>query len=78
LSNIALALLVLPLYIFVQGGFAGAVISYFYAINVWLALFNMIPLFVLDGAKIIAWSKKWYFITLAICVALFVVQLFPW
>jgi Zn-dependent protease len=78
LSNIVLALLALPLFVFVREGFAGAVISYFYSINVWLALFNMIPLWVLDGAKVLAWSKKWYAATLAICVALFVVQLFPW
>lgn len=77
LSNIALALLVLPLYFLIDGGFWGALIQFFYQINVWLALFNMIPLMMLDGAKIMAWSKRWYFATLAVCVALFVVQSLP-
>jgi Zn-dependent protease len=77
LSNIVLALLVLPLYFLVQGGFWGAVIQYFFAVNVMLALFNMIPLWVFDGAKILNWSKRWYFITLAMAIGLFVIQLLP-
>ncbi len=77
LSNIALALLVLPLYFIVSGGFWGTLVQYFYQINVWLALFNMIPLLMLDGAKILHWNKWWYFGTLAVCIALFVVQLLP-
>lgn len=78
LSNIILAVLVLPLFIFMRSGIAGDIIAAFYGINVWLALFNMIPLFVFDGAKILAWSKKWYFVTLAICIGLLVIQIFPW
>jgi Zn-dependent protease len=76
-SNIVLALLVLPLYFLVQDGFWGIVIEYFYSINVWLALFNMIPLWILDGAKVLHWSKRWYFITLIIALALFFVPMLP-
>ena len=37
-----------------------------YQINAWLALFNLIPLGVLDGAKIMAWSKVvWGLLVLA-------------
>ena len=27
-------------------------------INIWLALFNMLPIFILDGAKVFRWNKK--------------------
>jgi len=37
-----------------------------YQINAWLALFNLIPLGILDGAKIMAWSKTvWVLLALA-------------
>ena len=73
LTNIALTLLALPLFLLIKTGFWGDVISYFYNINAWLALFNMIPLWVLDGAKVLAWSKRWYFVTLIIALLLFFV-----
>jgi Zn-dependent protease len=75
ISNIVLALLVLPLFLLVREGFWGMVVSTFYSVNVWLALFNMIPIWMLDGKKVLNWSKKWYFITLAIIIALFVLGL---
>lgn len=77
LANIILALLILPLLFLVYEGFWATVIQYFFSINAWLALFNMIPLFILDGAKVLAWSKRWYFITLAICLGLFVIGMMP-
>jgi len=73
LANIALALLSLPALLLVTHGFWAVVVQYFFYINSWLALFNMIPLWVLDGAKVLNWSKRWYFVTLAMAVALFVV-----
>jgi Zn-dependent protease len=77
LSNIALALLILPLYFLITTGFWSIVIDYFYSINVWLALFNMIPLWILDGAKVLHWSKRWYFVVLIIALALFFVPMLP-
>jgi len=71
LMNIALAALVLPLLILFREGFWGIVIQYFFSINAWLALFNMIPLWILDGAKVLAWSKRWYFVTLILALGLF-------
>ncbi len=73
LSNVALALLALPAVLVFNQGLAGEVLRQFYTINVWLALFNMLPFFVFDGKKIIDWSKRWYFATLIIIVVLFLV-----
>jgi len=37
-------------------------------INYWLALFNMLPFSIFDGAKILRWNKIVYFIMLAVSV----------
>ena len=43
-------------------------------INIWLALFNLIPFGPLDGAKILKWSKGIWLITIAVAGGLFAVQ----
>ncbi len=40
-------------------------------INGWLAIFNMIPVWNLDGAKVFIWNKVVYSITLAAAILLF-------
>ena len=45
-------------------------------INVWLALFNLIPFGPLDGAKILKWNKGIWLITIAIAGGLFAIQRF--
>ena len=45
-------------------------------INIWLALFNLIPFGPLDGAKILKWNKRIWLITIAVAGGLFVVQRF--
>jgi len=42
-------------------------------INAWLALFNMIPISVLDGKKVLAWDRRIY--TFALLIALSVLIL---
>ncbi|KAF5416478.1 MAG: hypothetical protein C5S48_02865 [Candidatus Methanogaster sp.] len=60
LMNILLALAFIPL-IGMTGSFAGVRIEEIgglgVLINLWLAFFNMLPFSVLDGKKVLAWSK---------------------
>ncbi len=41
-----------------------------FLVNSWLALFNMIPVWLFDGAKVFKWNKIVYFIVLIIAVLL--------
>lgn len=63
-SNIVLAILFLP-FAFIPGIF-GIIGYYGFFINSFIGLFNMIPVWIFDGAKIIKWNKIVYFITVAI------------
>jgi Zn-dependent protease len=61
LMNILLALAFMPL-VDMSGSFAGVgigEIGYFgVRINLLLAFFNMLPISILDGKKVLAWSKS--------------------
>jgi Zn-dependent protease len=62
LMNIILAIVLLPLlFANFSSGILREIITSGYLINAWLALFNMIPLWNFDGAKIYAWNKKVFF-----------------
>lgn len=41
-------------------------------VNVWLAIFNMLPIPPLDGSKVLAWDKKIWVGFMALCIAFFV------
>jgi Zn-dependent protease len=59
LTNVAVALAFFPLLVFGEG-FWGYLGSYGVFINIWLAIFNMLPIMPLDGAKVFSWSKiRW-------------------
>jgi Zn-dependent protease len=45
-------------------------------VNSWLAIFNMIPLSVLDGQKVWVWSKKIWFGFMMLCIAVFALTVF--
>ena len=74
--NIVLALLFLLLLFISYGGFMSVIAFYGFYINSWLALFNMIPIWNLDGAKVLRWDKKVYGIIVAIALLLMFLQNF--
>jgi Zn-dependent protease len=66
LSNILLALLLFSLS--PLGGIIGVIGTFGYKVNMWLALFNLIPIPPLDGNKVIMWNKGiWVLIFFSLC-----------
>lgn len=74
--NIILALIFIFLSFFFNGGYMGKIISLGLLVNVWLAIFNMLPFWILDGKKILAWNKAVYFSVMALTIALFILRYF--
>ena len=58
ITNIILAVL----FIFIDTSFS----TFGYHINSWLAFFNMLPFFGLDGSKVLLWNKVVFFVTIGI------------
>ena len=69
-TNIILAIIFLILLLVF--GNQSAILGYGLTINSLLAAFNMIPAMPFDGAKILAWNKGIYTITLLVAIGLFV------
>lgn len=44
-------------------GYAGVVVSVTLFISLWLAVFNMLPIYPLDGSKVWRWNKPVYLVT---------------
>lgn len=68
--NGALIMLNLPMNIILQMPIWYAIIVVGFLVNSWLALFNMIPVWLFDGAKVFKWNKLVYFIVLIISAML--------
>lgn len=73
LTNIILALIFLPFLFLETSGIWKNIISSGYIINSWLALFNMIPFWNFDGAKIWRWNKTVYITTIIISAILIMI-----
>jgi Zn-dependent protease len=71
-TNIVLAIIFLVLILIFPGS---TVLGYGLTINSLLAAFNMIPVMPFDGAKILAWNKGVYTITLLLAIGLFVASI---
>jgi Zn-dependent protease len=77
MTNILLAIIFLILLlIFTTNGILGLFLNYGVMINSLLALFNMIPFMPFDGAKVYAWNKGAYFITILLALILFLSRWF--
>lgn len=76
-TNMFIAILFLITMFFTQHLFVLKLSNYGFIINGWLAFFNLIPLSVLDGKKILHWNKYVWGITFAIgLILIFVVPNF--
>ena len=63
LVNLVLALIFIIFSIlFPSNGFLGYIFSIGIYVNAFLGLFNMLPFWVLDGKKVLAWNKQVYFL----------------
>jgi len=72
--NLALALIFL---LFIKSdGILGVIAFYGFFINSWLALFNMIPVWNLDGKKVLRWNKTVFGAIIAVALALMFFQNF--
>lgn len=77
LSNVALSLSMIGTIILMGKVYALTTILYYVAhLNMWLALFNLIPFPPLDGYKVLMWSKGVWIASFSISVALYVLLFF--
>ncbi len=69
IMNVILALIFLLIYNY-SSGFINTLAIYGFRINTWLALFNMIPFWMFDGAKVFKWNKIIWAVFVAITIYL--------
>jgi len=68
LVNVGLALIFLAVNIISQSRLWELAVS----VNVWLALFNMLPIPPLDGSKVFAWDRRVFAVVFAALIGMFV------
>ncbi|MEA2036202.1 MAG: hypothetical protein U9O94_01735 [Nanoarchaeota archaeon] len=74
IANLIVAGLFLLLLFIPVTGILYAIARYGFMINTWLALFNMIPVWMFDGKKILRWSKTVYFMMVAVGILFMMLQ----
>lgn len=72
--NLALALAFLSILLIPPTGVIKLIAVYGFLINSWLALFNMIPIGNLDGAKVLRWNKPVYILVVIVAVGFMLLQ----
>jgi Zn-dependent protease len=74
LTNIIIAIIILPFYIFVffESTEISSIFSFIIMINLFLAAFNLLPFGPLDGTKIIKWSATVWITMLILSITLLV------
>jgi len=72
LTNAVLAFIFLMIFFLSPESMLKVLAGVGFTINSWLALFNLIPVWNLDGKKIWDWSKAIYLLMLAVCIVFFV------
>ena len=75
MMNVILALLFFVLFTLAPYGTVGLIGKFGMMINAWLAAFNMIPISVLDGKKVLAWDRRVYSVALCIAIIVLVVSM---
>ncbi|HLC36640.1 MAG TPA: site-2 protease family protein [archaeon] len=74
-TNILIAFIALLLNPFSAGySFVSTILMFTFSINLWLATFNLIPIYPLDGSKVFSWNKLvWavFFVPLALWTFIF-------
>lgn len=71
LTNFVLAIIFAVIAFAFDNGIVRVISQYGFMINAWLGLFNLIPVWEFDGKKILAWSKRNYFLMVGLGVVLF-------
>ena len=66
--NLAIVYLLLPVYFFIPN----YLIAFIIIVNSWLAIFNLIPIPPLDGAKVMKWNPAAWFAAIALGVIGFI------
>jgi Zn-dependent protease len=74
LTNIALALVFLSIWFLGAEGWVAMLAYYGFYINSWLALFNMLPFWNFDGAKVWPWNKGAYGLVVGSAILLMFMQ----
>jgi len=75
MMNVLLAFLFFALHSLVPYGIVGLIGTFGMTINAWLAVFNLIPVSVLDGRKVLAWDKRVYGVAVGIALITLVVSM---